>query len=147
MEYTFRKMVDNDWTGLYEVEQKAFGGGFSKYFLRMVPEFFGENSFVTEFQGEVIAYCIGVIPNGRQNEGWAMSLGVFPEHQGKGIGKKLLNLTIDSLRSNGAEKIFLTVSPDNAPAKFSYEKRGFKEVGFKKDYYGLGEDRLIMELK
>ncbi len=146
MDYSFRKMTKDDWTGIYQVEIDAFGGGFSKYFIKMVPLFFGVNSYVVELDGEIVAYSIGVIPNGQKEEGWIMSVGVTPKHQGKGIGKKILNLTIESLRLSGAKRIFLTVSPDNKPAKTAYEKRGFRERDFVKDYYGAGEDRIIMEL-
>lgn len=140
-------MLDKDWMGLMEVEDKAFGGGFSRYFLRMVPRFYGENSYVVESEGVIVGYCIGVIPNGIVNEGWIMSLGIVPSHQGKGIGSQLLNLTIEALKDNKVERIFLTVSPENYGAIKSYERRGFNKVDVKEDYYGKGEHRIVMELK
>lgn len=146
MDYIYRKMLDKDWIGLLDVEDKAFGGGFSRYFLRMVPRFFGENSYVVESEGEIVGYCIGVLPNGIQKEGWIMSIGIIPSHQGKGVGSQLLNLTIDAIKEKEVDKIYLTVSPDNQGAIKSYEKRGFRMVEFKEDYYGKGEHRIVMEL-
>lgn len=140
-------MENKDWQGIYHVELKAFGGGFSKYFVKMAPLFFGCNSFVVEYQGEIVGYSMGVIPNGQSEEGWIMSAGIIPQHQGKGLGKKILNLTIDSLKENGVVRVLLTVSPENLPAKTAYEKRGFKQIDFIKDYYGENEDRIVMELR
>ncbi|QNO13826.1 GNAT family N-acetyltransferase [Alkalicella caledoniensis] len=147
MDFIFRKMKESDWQGIYDVELSAFGGGFSKYFVKMAPIFFGINSFVVEYQTKIVGYSLGVIPNGQLEEGWIMSAGIEPKHQGKGLGKKLLNMTIDALKKNGAKRILLTVSPDNQVAKSTYEKRGFKEFTFIKDYYGEGEDRIVMQLR
>lgn len=147
MDYTYRKILEKDWVGLLDVEEKAFGGGFSKYFLRMVPRFYGRNSYVVEREKEIVGYCLGVIPNGLEKEGWIMSIGISPTHQGKGIGSHLLNLTIDALKENNVERIYLTVSPDNYNAIKSYEKKGFKKIDFKEDYYGKDEHRIVMELK
>lgn len=66
-----------------------------------------------------------------------LSVAVNPSFQGKGIGKKLTEIGIESLKKRGADKIRLEVRPDNKPAVAVYEKLGFKKVNEYKDTRGV----------
>lgn len=58
-----------------------------------------------------------------------LSVAVLPEYQGKGIGKELTKLGIESLQTLGAKKIRLEVRENNAAAIAVYEKLGFETIG------------------
>jgi len=59
------------------------------------------------------------------------SFGVSPEHQGKGIGAKLLQYVIDTYVHQQQQTVGLLVDEDNPSAKRLYVKLGFQPVGEK----------------
>jgi len=64
-------------------------------------------------------------------------------HRGEGIGTELMRVLlveIDKLKVDS----FLTVYPKNPPAIALYEKFGFTEKKFEKDFYGDEEDRFVL---
>ncbi|KAA6440464.1 N-acetyltransferase [Dyadobacter flavalbus] len=60
---------------------------------------------------------------------------VHPEHQGKGVGKKLILAICDKAAASGFERVGLIVDQVNPQAKRLYEKLGF-EVAGEKDFLG-----------
>lgn len=72
---------------------------------------------------------------------------VSEDYQGLGIGFEFLKIICEHLKSQGFERVALTVDGDNKPAMRLYkEKIGFESIEFAKDEYGKGHDRFIMEL-
>jgi len=59
------------------------------------------------------------------------SLGVSPNHQGKGIGSKMLQFLIDEYVTKNNLSLGLLVEEENPNAKKLYLKLGFKVVGTK----------------
>ncbi len=53
---------------------------------------------------------------------------VVPEKTGKGIGTKLLNETVDTLRKENFSKLIVKAGKDETLARKFYEKNGFKLV-------------------
>ncbi len=94
-----------------------------------------------ELQGLLDEYCgtdlAGVfyeenIPAGtytlkiKDNEGWIESIGVAPESQGRGVGRKLLHKSIKILQGMGTNIIKLSVFNSNIRALTLYKKDGFE---------------------
>jgi ribosomal-protein-alanine N-acetyltransferase len=73
--------------------------------------------------------------------GHLISLAVHPEHRKKGIGSRLLQRTLKSLRSR---KVWAEVRRSNPGAQIFYLKMGFQMTATVPNYYG-NEDALIME--
>jgi len=69
---------------------------------------------------------------------------VRPDRRARGLGRRLLHMVAAECRQAGAEGILLTVSPGNAPALALYRGAGFVDEAFARDFYGEGEDRLIL---
>jgi len=67
----------------------------------------------------------------KEGEFYIDSLGVNPNHQGKGIGSKLLLFLIDDFVYQKNETLGLLVEEDNPLAKNLYLKLGFNVVGEK----------------
>jgi len=63
----------------------------------------------------------------RQNEIHLEAIAVSASEQGKGVGSKLLQATIDHALSNGFSQIKLEVIETNQNARRLYEKTGFKK--------------------
>ncbi|WP_129596207.1 GNAT family N-acetyltransferase [Anaerophilus nitritogenes] len=60
------------------------------------------------------------------NHGQPQTLHVIEEARGRGIGKELMNRSIEWLKSNECEVIILTVSCENKYAIEFYQAMGFR---------------------
>ena len=66
------------------------------------------------------------------------------EFQGLKLSNILMKDCFKRAKEAGCEKINLEVRIDNIKAINLYKKHGFSEVYVRKDYYGKGEDALIL---
>ncbi len=64
-----------------------------------------------------------------------LTIAVMPDAQRKGLGAALLSSLIEALTVAHAERLFLEVARDNAPARALYRAFGFAEIGLRKAYY------------
>jgi GNAT superfamily N-acetyltransferase len=63
-------------------------------------------------------------------QGWLVSnVAVHPDFQGRGIGRGLLEASMDYAQAYGAKWIILQVRRDNRAARRLYESLGFRQVG------------------
>lgn len=90
--------------------------------------------------GSPAAYCIGAAAYG---EAELYRIGVLPEQRRKGMGKRILTDFISACPKD-TEKIFLEVRESNIPAIELYKSCGFKPEAVRKNYYGGGENAVIM---
>ncbi len=74
-------------------------------------------------------------------DGHLISIAVHSEHRRKGIGARLLERALKSLRSR---TVWAEVRRSNQGAQLFYLKMGFQITGTVPNYYG-NEDALIME--
>jgi ribosomal-protein-alanine N-acetyltransferase len=75
-----------------------------------------------------------------------LNLATHPAHRRRGVGRRLLDEVLREARRRGVAAVTLEVRRSNAGARRLYETLRFAEVGVRRDYYGGGEDALIMEL-
>ena len=87
-------------------------------------------SFLTDSKGwvalqgeEIVAFSIA----DRSTQS-IFALFVLPAHAGRGIGSRLLDLALDWLWKNGAERVWLTTGAGTKAVRF-YEKRGWTCTG------------------
>lgn len=73
-----------------------------------------------------------------------LNVAVDPERRRGGIGRALVELVMQEGRTYHAATITLEVRRDNTPAIELYRTFGFTEHGVRRNYYGRGEDALIM---
>lgn len=85
-------------------------------------------------------YCRG--PMAR--EVYLASLAIAPEYRGLGLGRALLVESMGLLTGEGICGIEMTVAPDNVEAVSLYRSCGFVEKELKRNFYGPGEDRLLL---
>ena len=71
-----------------------------------------------------------------------MSVAVIPEQQKKGVAQKLFHEILPKIRGR---EIRLVTHPKNTPAIILYLKYGFEIYGWKDNYFGDGEPRLLLE--
>lgn len=71
---------------------------------------------------------------------------VLPEARRAGLGRRLLETTVERLRRAGAASLFLEVARNNMAALRLYEGFGFVQVGSRPRYYGDAVDALVLRL-
>lgn len=72
---------------------------------------------------------------------------VAESFRGQGLGQSLLEQSIQALKAQGIETIFLEVRVSNTPARSLYTKLGFEQIGIRKYFYSDPiEDAICMSL-
>lgn len=100
--------------------------------------------WVYEDQGKVIGYAglCTVLPISD-----IQTIAISPEYQGQGLGRKMMNLLIDTAHELKALDVMLEVRFDNPTAINLYESLGFTTIHRRPCYYKGGIDALIMRLQ
>ncbi len=93
----------------------------------------------------IIGYAGVFAPGGAEAD--VLTVGVVPNHRGRGIARHLMALITDWARNQGSTAMMLEVKVDNAEAIGLYESLGYSKLNTRKDYFGAGLDALVMRLK
>jgi ribosomal protein S18 acetylase RimI-like enzyme len=145
MEYTYRVGNKDDIEQLQKVWWAAYGPFQSKlseeFWEKWKAGFQLENvadllnravCFVCETKGEIVGMAF-LIPSGNPywyfQEDWSYIryVGVQPQHEGKGVGKKLTTLCIDEAKNSGEKIVALHTSVLQDAARHIYENMGFEK--------------------
>ncbi len=104
----------------------------------------GYDCWVMERDGQLLGYTILSVAAG---EAHLLNLCVAPAHQGRGLGRRLLEKTLQLARWHQVDTVFLEVRVSNEAARALYETAGFNEIGLRPGYYPAGdgrEDAIVM---
>ena len=86
----------------------------------------------------------------REDTVWLCWFCVDPKYRGRGLGKKLLEFSIEKARGYGKKRLCLytTTDPNEAGAQLLYEKYGFKITKIKNypDYTVMYREKVLTEL-
>jgi len=97
-------------------------------------------------QAQSIVGYAGVFAPGAA-EADILTVGVVPDHRGKGIAKALMALITEWAKAQGTTAMMLEVKVDNSEAIGLYESLGYSKLNIRKDYFGTGLDALVMRLE
>jgi ribosomal-protein-alanine N-acetyltransferase len=75
-----------------------------------------------------------------------LNVAVDPRYRGQGVGTLLMRRALGEARERHAVAVTLEVRRSNAAGRRLYDAFGFEEVGARPNYYGRGEDALILRL-
>lgn len=75
-----------------------------------------------------------------------LNIAVHPDHRQTGVATALLSAAVAEAERKQAQLVILEVRRSNLPARKLYRKFGFQERRLRRNYYGPGEDALVMEL-
>jgi len=81
---------------------------------------------VAELAGRIVATAM-VGEDGHR--GWVSYVAADPEHQGRGLGRMMMNAAETFLAKRGVWKVQLLVRGDNAAVKRFYEHLGYHDTG------------------
>lgn len=141
-----RKYRETDFDAVLEMESSRGGDlYYHAVFIRQMAFLFPE-FFLIAFNkdGEIIGYTLGGIDAGESKSGLVMRIFVVPAFRRCGAGRLLMEKLEKRFLDFRVESISLTVSPLNEGAIRLYEKIGFSKSDYIKDYFGKGEDRIVM---
>lgn len=130
---TLRPSVSKaDWDAEIELEVLCFGftAKEAEEFNEMIRETSDDQNLIIELDGKTVGKMRVAESDG---EAWIFGFAVFPEHQGKGIGRKALSKVVKMEDQKGLS-IFLEVEARNAHALGLYESCGFRSY-HSQDYY------------
>jgi ribosomal-protein-alanine N-acetyltransferase len=74
-----------------------------------------------------------------------LNLAVHPDARRSGTGRALVQRVVDDATAHGAVSVSLEVGRSNQAAAALYCSMGFTQAGVRRNYYGEGEDAIIME--
>ena len=93
----------------------------------------------------IVGYAGVFAPGGAEAD--VLTVGVVPDHRGKGIAKALIALITDWAKAQGSTAMMLEVKTDNTDAIGLYESLGYSKLNIRKDYFGAGLDAQVMRLE
>lgn len=113
--------------------------------IELEREFVLEQSrnLVLFLEGELVGVSLFWVLH---EEAELLDIGISPMHQGQGLGRKLLEETLNQLRMAGVAKVFLEVRARNVRARKLYESAAFVASFVRKGYYQDGDDAVVYEL-
>jgi ribosomal protein S18 acetylase RimI-like enzyme len=88
---------------------------------------------VAELGGRVVAYTYGGVEardymSLRGPAGVVYDIVVDPDHQGRGVGRTLLEATLAELEARGAPRFVLSTAEKNGPAQRLFSRAGFRRT-------------------
>jgi len=146
VELTFEPMCPEDLPEVLEIERRSFPQPWTPgLFLHELKVPFSRTTLIRASNGTrtTLAYvCRWLVGD----EAHILNLAVHPDHRGRGLGRRLVELVVQEAQAAGARLVTLEVRRENAPARSLYRKLGFVDTGQRRNYYGRGEDAIIMSL-
>ena len=109
-------------------------------FVDLVPDQDQPQSIPADNLGSYrVGYLLAMMIDG---EAEILSIGVTPDRQRQGVGKRLLQHFFDHCTSREMARVVLEVAEDNVPALGLYRDFGFVEFGRRKGYYKQGNRKI-----
>jgi ribosomal-protein-alanine N-acetyltransferase len=145
MGVTIRRFQDSDFGSIVALEQGEKRNRYgAAVFVRQAAVLYPKTFLVADRSGMPVGYTVGAGVQGDMATAWVIRLSVGVNYQNQGIGTALLSRLIAELAARQVQHIFLSVAPDNVPAKKIYDQLGFTNVAHQSGYFCEGEDRDIM---
>jgi ribosomal protein S18 acetylase RimI-like enzyme len=100
-------------------------------------------SYVATIDEKVVGYVLADIHN---DEAVLEDIAISKKLQGKGMGKRLLNKEITVLKHKKVKHVRAEVHYKCSSAIPFYYKHNFRITGFAQDFFGKGQDAIILKL-
>ncbi len=129
-----------------------------EHFYKIMLRYFRNTCFMVKYQEQVVGFVLGFISQTQEATYFLWQIGVDPLLQGTGLGKILLQEVEKGIKRQGANRIEVTVDPENAPSRQLFEKMGYANISVKegdtvevdgytavKDYYRPNRHFMLYE--
>ncbi len=136
-------MTSSDVHEVARIETTAFSTPWSERTFRSLLDRSGVELWVAEWGDQLAAYAILWRV---QHEGELANIAVRTDLRGRGIGSGLLTRMLEVAQDSGVRSLYLEVRESNELAREMYARRGFHEIGVRRDYYeGPREDARVLK--
>lgn len=141
---TFREMLVEDLDQVMEIENDLIfppwtREGFFTFLLKDENMF-----FVVEEKGRILGYCSMQTV---LDEGDILNVAVTRDRQKEGIGYFLVDSMLMLAAARGIHIVHLEVRESNGSARRLYQRLGFNEDGFRKNYYTEPVENAVLMTK
>ncbi|MFQ5870553.1 MAG: GNAT family N-acetyltransferase [Candidatus Geothermarchaeales archaeon] len=156
---SIRMCRKGDFQILCELNRTCFAEPTTPVTMKVHERLHQNTIFIAEVGETPVGYVLGLMSQVRPEEGWIRQFGVIPPYRRKGMAERLVRREVEAMKGLEARYIGLTVSPSNIPSINLGNKIGFKVIDegqhetyeadgntVVRDYYGPGEDRVMMRL-
>jgi ribosomal protein S18 acetylase RimI-like enzyme len=141
-----RPLQQGDFAELMRLEEQVFGaageGVLGAYYVRLCCEFFAGTCFAAIEEGRMVGYVLCFV---KGREAYCTTLAVVPGRQGSRAAVQLLRALTGVLAAT-VESCWFTVKEDNLAARSLHRALGASELGFRDDFYGPGDRRLVSRI-
>ena len=129
---------------VFNLDNKAFTRNFDFIFknLEEMLDFFKDSTPYIVYKNDIPVAYFAIEKRGK-GEAEIMTVAVIPNYQRKGIGRMVVKKAFSLLRDYKLIKI--VTHPYNIGAIILYLKSGFKIYGWKGNYFGDGQPRLLLK--
>ena len=148
MRIKIRDASNRDLPQIVEIERLSFDNPWSRdSFLRELSLPFSRTAVAVATSAAtdtVVGYlCRWLVAD----ECHILNVAVHPELRRMGVGERLMSDAITEAKAKDAHLVTLEVRRSNLPARGLYRKLNFEERRLRHNYYGPGEDAIVMELR
>jgi ribosomal-protein-alanine N-acetyltransferase len=125
-----------------EIETSSFREeAFSRFQFKKLYRKYPEGFYVAELSGKVIGYVVCSLSS---CGGEIDSIAVDQRFRGRGVGRRLVELTLENLRQKDMRKCALKVRTTNEAALHFYQDMGFHILKKLGDYYAPQIEAYLM---
>lgn len=142
--WAFVDMVPSDLPEVVAIERASFPNPWTgPLFLQELQVGFSRTIVARGDDGAILGYlCRWLVAD----EIHVLNVAVAPSARGRGLGAALVRQVLDEAAACRVVAVTLEVRRSNTAGRRLYESFGFEEVGSRPNYYGRGEDALILRL-
>lgn len=101
---------------------------YPEHFYKIMLRYFGNSCFVAEIDKAIVGFVLGVVSQTDDKTYFLWQIGIRPDRQGCGTGKKFLVLIEEIIRNLGCVRIEVTVDPVNKMSQKLFEKMDYKNI-------------------
>jgi ribosomal-protein-alanine N-acetyltransferase len=143
-DWTFADMVADDLPEVVAIERASFPNPWTgPLFLQELQVGFSRTILARDASGAIAGYvCRWLVAD----EIHVLNVAVDPCRRGHGLGTALMRQVLDEARRGRMSAVTLEVRRSNQAGRRLYETLGFVEIAVRRDYYGRGEDALVLRL-
>jgi len=143
-----RDATYNDLPGVLDIERLSFAQPWSlASFRRELSLSFSRLILAVSDEGNdggrIAGYLCRWLVAG---ESHILNIAAHPDFRRRGVGTALMAHAVAEAQTRKATLMILEVRRSNLEARSLYRKFGFEERRLRRNYYGPGEDALVMEL-
>ena len=150
-----RRAEPNDLIPVMEINLKTLPEHYSDYFYESLLAEIPEAFIVAEIGGKLVGYIMCKTEYGFSNfkklgfvkKGHVVSVAVLDEFRKRGIGKALVEESVNGVKIKKCDEFYLEVRCSNTDAVRLYEKLGFVIRQQLHAYYRDGEDAYLMAIE